>query len=31
MGDTVGVESDGIHGSSFWIELKNPQAQNPAV
>jgi PAS domain S-box-containing protein len=21
MGGTVGVESDGIHGSSFWIEL----------
>lgn len=24
MGGTVGMESDGVHGSSFWIELPGP-------
>jgi len=24
MGGRCGVESDGVHGSKFWIELKKP-------
>jgi PAS domain S-box-containing protein len=25
MGGSVGLESDGVHGSSFWIELPSPE------
>jgi signal transduction histidine kinase len=28
MGGKAGMESDGVHGSKFWLEL--PEAENPS-
>ena len=31
MGGTVGVESDGVNGSRFWIELVAADQRRPAL